>query len=87
MKCSKCKLDTDVSDTRTLTTEDNVCFIRRIRYCSKRHKTITHEILVKKSPIPDVYRLKRVRLPGKPRKKQEVKNEQWLKKIMSKLDS
>jgi hypothetical protein len=87
MKCSKCKLDTDVSDTRTLTTEDNVCFIRRIRYCSKRHKTITHEILVKKSPIPDVYRLKRIRLPSKPRKKQEVKNEQWLKKIMSKLDS
>ena len=88
MKCSKCKLDTDVKDTRTLTTEDNICFVRRIRYCSKKHQTITHEILVKKSPIPDIYRMKRVRRPTKPKKKPKAqKKDQWLKNIISNLDS
>lgn len=88
MKCSKCKLDTDVKDSRTLTTDDNVCFVRRIRYCSKKHKTITHEIPTKISPIPDVYRMKRVRRPTKPKKKPKDKQKsQWLKNIMLKLDS
>ena len=88
MKCSKCKLDTDVKDTRTLITEDKICFVRRIRYCSKKHQTITHEIYAIKSPIPDVYRMKRFRKPTKPKKKPKPqKKDQWLKNIMSKLDS
>lgn len=86
MKCSKCKLDTDVKDSRTLTTDDNVCFVRRIRYCSKKHKTITHEIPAKISPIPDVYRMKRVRKSTKKKPKAQ-KKDQWLKNIISKLDS
>jgi hypothetical protein len=59
MKCSECGENTGVKDTRTLTTEDNVCFTRRIRYCCGKHKTITHEIYAGKSPIPDKYRMKR----------------------------
>lgn len=87
MKCSKCKLDTDVKDTRTLITEDNVCFVRRIRYCSKKHQTITHEIYADKSPIPDIYRLKRVRKSKQNKKPKHKNKDQWLKNIMSKLDS
>lgn len=87
MKCNKCKLDTEVKDTRTITTEDKICFVRRIRYCSKKHKTITHEIVVSKSPIPDTYRAKRVRAYTPRGKPKEKKKEQWLKNIMSKLDS
>lgn len=87
MKCSKCKLDTDVRDTRTLITEDKVCFVRRIRLCPKKHQTITHEIVVSKSPIPDTYRAKRIRAYVPKTKLKDKKNEQWLKNIMLKLDS
>ena len=86
MKCHKCGKDTDVKDTRTLETITGVCFVRRIRYCPKKHKTITHEVFVDHSAIPDIYRNKRVRKPSKPKKTKE-KKEQWLKNIMSKLDS
>jgi transcriptional regulator NrdR family protein len=86
MKCHKCGKDTDVKDTRTLETIAGVCFVRRIRYCSKKHKTITHEILADHSAIPDIYRNKRVRKPSKPKKPKE-KKEQWLKNVMSKLYS
>jgi transcriptional regulator NrdR family protein len=88
MKCNKCGRDTDVKDTRTLTTINDVCFVRRIRVCSKKHKTITHEVSVEHSAIPDVYRMKRVRKSTKPKKKPKPeKKDQWLKNIMSKLDS
>lgn len=85
MKCKKCGKDTEVSDTRALITEDNVSFVRRIRYCCKKHQSITHEIYADQSSIPDIYRMKRIRKPAK--KTKPKKKDQWLKNIISKLDS
>jgi transcriptional regulator NrdR family protein len=88
MKCSICGLDTDVTDSRTLTTDDNISFVRRLRYCKKKHQTITHEIYTDGSPIPDIYRLKRVRKPIKKKpKKKPKKKDAWLKNVLAKLDS
>jgi hypothetical protein len=87
MRCHKCSKDTEVKDTRTLETNIGVCFVRRIRYCPKKHKTITHEILADHSAIPDIYRLKRVRKPIKKKpKKKPKKKDAWLKKVLAKLD-
>ncbi len=86
MKCITCNEDTDVKDTRVLTTEDGVCFVRRIRYCPNKHQSITHEIIIDQSPIPDIYRLKRIRKIVKPKKQKKQKKDAWLKRIMSKLD-
>ena len=84
MKCKECGKDTKVRDTRVLTTKDNICFVRRVRYCCKQ--AITHEVYVEDSPIPDIYRMKRIRKPTPKKTKPKNKN-QWLKNIMLKLDS
>jgi transcriptional regulator NrdR family protein len=86
MKCHKCGKDTEVTDSRTLITDDNISFVRRLRYCKKKHQTITHEVYTDNSTIPDIYRLKRVRRTIKKPKKKPEKKDAWLKKVLAKLD-
>ena len=86
MRCHKCSNDTEVKDTRTLETNIGVCFVRRIRYCPKKHKTITHEILADHSAIPDIYRNKRVRKSKVKSKPKKQNKEEWLTRILSQLD-
>lgn len=85
MKCHKCGKDTDVKDTRILETIAGVCFVRRIRYCSKKHKTITHEVSVDHSAIPDIYRNKRER-KSKDKSKPKKHKDEWLTRVLSQLD-
>lgn len=86
MKCHKCGKDTGVTDSRTLITDDNISFVRRLRYCKKKHQTITHEVYTDNSTIPDIYRLKRVRRTIKKPKKKPKKKDAWLKNVLAKLD-
>lgn len=86
MKCEQCGLRLGTLESRNVETELGVKFTRRVKECANKHKIITHEIKIECSPIPDIYRIKRIRKPKpKPKKKKKPTND-WLKKIESKLN-
>lgn len=87
MKCSKCAEKLDTIESRSLETSDGINFVRRIKKCKNKHSFITHEIISDMSPIPDIYRVKRVRVAAKKKPKQKkIHSLDWVERINKKLN-
>lgn len=85
MKCQKCGEKLETTESRSLETNDGINFVRRTKRCKNKHSFITHEMILDISPIPDIYRVKRVRKTNKPKPK-KIHSLDWVERIERKLN-
>ena len=92
MNCPECRTRLEIKDTRRLKSDDCVEYIRRVRLCFCGYRSVTHEVPVEFSKIPDTKRNERNRveyhrnyyLQCKAKKKEKQKTS-WLDRINEKL--
>jgi hypothetical protein len=85
MKCQNCSGKLETIESRSLETNDGISFVRRTKRCKNKHLFITHEMTLDISPIPDIYRVKRVRKANKPKPK-KIHSLDWVERIQNKLN-
>jgi len=84
MKCRNCGEKLETIESRSLETNDGLSFVRRTKRCNNKHSFISHEMASDISPIPDIYRVKRVR-KSKPKPK-KIHSLDWVERIENKLN-